>query len=243
MTYWRRKENIWCLWPARPVQLFEMIGGSYLGSSPQISYKRLLEELFKKHIAIHAWRYIPGLDHQAQSNEAWKEFRKSRENLENRVGCLPKSIRIGHSLGCKLHLLAPDGGRNSKGFISLSFNNFGANNSIPMLKKLAPKFGLQTEFTPNPKETMSLISKNYIQSKNLLIKFNNDNIDQSELLLDYLKGRDDDNSNELILEGDHLTPASTGISKNLLGNLVDNSYRYNNLKEVVKVITKWSESL
>ena len=76
MTQWRKINRTWCIWPSRPKELIEMIGGSYLGISPNISYKRLLEGLGKKNIAIHAWNYIPGFDHQAQANEAWKEFRE-----------------------------------------------------------------------------------------------------------------------------------------------------------------------
>ena len=127
MTQWRKINRTWCIWPSRPKELIEMIGGSYLGISPNISYKRLLEGLSKKNIAIHAWNYIPGFDHQAQANEAWKEFRECRFKLESRIGIKSyKPIRLGHSLGCKLHLISPDRGRISKLFIGLSFNNFKA---------------------------------------------------------------------------------------------------------------------
>ena len=125
MVKWRKIEKTWCSWPSKPSALIEMIGGSYLAATPNISYKTLLNCLSQRNIAIHAWSYIPSLDHQAQANEAWKDLRDCRLKLEARIGKISyEPIRIGHSLGCKLHLIAPDGGRKSKLFIGISFNNF-----------------------------------------------------------------------------------------------------------------------
>ncbi len=223
MHKWRLIKQTWCSWPSRPIGIIEMIGGSYLSTTPHISYKVLLEGLIKKQIAVHTWRYIPGLDHQSQANKAWLDFRICKQKLEGRVGKLPAPLRIGHSLGCKLHLLAPDLGRNSQAFIGLSFNNFNANQSIPMLNKVTKKLNIRTEFSPSPKETISLISKKYIQPRNLLIKFNNDNLDQTALLLNSLKHRSKDETISLELEGNHLTPANTGFKKRLLDSLTESS--------------------
>ena len=239
MYRWRLIKQTWCNWPAKPIGLIEMIGGSYLATTPHISYKLLLEGLIKKNIAIHTWRYVPGLDHQSQANEAWKEFRICKQKLESRVGKLSESLRVGHSLGCKLHLLAPDLGRNSKAFIGLCFNNFKAGESIPMLAKVSQKLNITTEFSPGPDETVSLIKNKYIQPKNLLIKFKEDTLDQTELLLNSLQSRINDDSEILELEGNHLTPASSGITQKVLEKwkgdlnksekiemLVDTIYRY-----------------
>ena len=122
MISFRRIGKTWCNWPNKPVGLIEMIGGTYLATSPHISYRRLLEGLVMQNLAIHAWSYIPGFDHQSQATKAWQSFRYCRNKLEKRIGNIPNVIRLGHSLGSKLHFLAPDGGRNSQGLISLSFN-------------------------------------------------------------------------------------------------------------------------
>ena len=55
MTRWRRLGNVWGLWPAQPIALVEMVGGSYLAASPQLSYRRLLEGLADHNLAVHAW--------------------------------------------------------------------------------------------------------------------------------------------------------------------------------------------
>ena len=114
MNSWRQQGNIWQLRPNRPQALVEFIGGSYLAATPQVSYRRLLEDLCGQGLAVHAWTYVPGFDHQSQAQQAWRDLRDARRKLEERCGVLPPSLRVGHSLGCKLHLLAPDGGRASR---------------------------------------------------------------------------------------------------------------------------------
>ena len=94
MSQWRRLSQAWVLWPAQPRAVIEMVGGSYLAASPQLSYRRLLEHLAERDLAVHAWSYVPGFDHQAQANQAWKAMRQCRQRLEARVGSLPPSIAL-----------------------------------------------------------------------------------------------------------------------------------------------------
>ncbi len=237
MTNWRKINQTWCSWPSKPKALIEMIGGSYLAASPNITYKRLLERLVEKNIAIHAWSYIPGLDHQAQANEAWKEFRQCRLKLESRIGETSYNpIRLGHSLGCKLHLIAPDGGRKSKSFIGLSFNNYKADKSIPILSKVKKRLNFETEFSPSPIETISIIVKNYLQKQNLLIKFSNDNLDQTSLLLENLKKRHNDDTRVIEISGNHLTPATQNIKDYILTDKLESNNQNNNLNTLVNTI-------
>ena len=131
MSKWRRLGDCWVLWPRQTRGVVEFLGGSYLAATPQISYRRLLEGLADQGLAVHAWSYVPGFDHQLQAREAWDAMRQARSRLEQRDGRRWTPVRLGHSLGCKLHLLAPDGGRGSRSLIALSFNNFTADQSIP----------------------------------------------------------------------------------------------------------------
>ena len=118
MSEWRQQGSIWQLRPPRPTAVVEFIGGSYLAATPQVSYRRLLEGLAARGLAIHAWTYVPGFDHQNQAQQAWKDLRDARRRLVDRSGPMPAPLRLGHSLGCKLHLLAPDGGRSCSGCCS-----------------------------------------------------------------------------------------------------------------------------
>jgi len=240
MQSWRQQGSIWQLRPSRPKGLVEFIGGSYLAATPQVSYRRLLEDLCSADLAVHAWAYVPGFDHQSQAKDAWMAFRQSRRQLEDRCGVLHAPLRLGHSLGCKLHLLAPDGGRGSHGLVALSFNNFQADRSIPLLGELAPRLGVETEFSPSPRETLRLITRHYIQEQNLVVRFGRDELDQSDDLLEALKQRTADNTEALQLPGDHLTPASAGLRRSLLGAWADDPKRVEVIRRLTQTIGQWA---
>ena len=239
MSTFRRIGDVSCQWPSRPIGLIELIGGSYISIKPEVTYKRLITGLLQRNFAVHSWSYIPNFDHQLQANQAWKNFRQSRKVLEKRVGLIPKSIRLGHSLGCKLQLLSPDGGRNCNGLVAISFNNFKADKSIPLLKKMSQKLNFQTEFSPSPSETLNLIRENYEQVNNLLIKFKNDNLDQNDLLFKSLKERPSDKSKIILLDDNHLTPVSVGLREKLLKSNFQSSSKYEKIDLLVDQVTHW----
>ena len=240
MSSWVRFRDCWTLYPRQPRGLVEFVGGSYLAATPQISYRRLLEGLAARGLAIHAWSYVPGFDHQLQAREAWSAMRASRSRLHDRFGQIPPLLRLGHSLGCKLHLLAPDGGRNCSGLVALSFNNFTADQSIPLLGVIAPSLGVNTEFSPSPKETLRLIERQYLQPRNQVVRFNSDQIDQSLDLITALQARKGDCSELLRLPGDHLTPASAGLRRQLLGDWAEGSDRQQQVNRLQDLITSWA---
>ena len=240
MKTFRSINDVFCQWPSKPVGLIEIIGGSYISIKPEVTYKRLISGFLQRNFAVHSWSYIPNFDHQSQANNAWKQFRLSRNILKKRVGLIKKSIRLGHSLGCKLHLLAPDGGRNCSGLVAISFNNFKADKSIPMFRKMSKRLNFQTEFSPSPIETLNLIKEHYEQVNNLLIRFKNDNLDQNNLLLKSLKERDSDKSEIVQLDGNHLTPVSLGLRERLLNSNLKSSLKYKRIDLIVDQINYWN---
>ncbi|MEO1001593.1 MAG: DUF1350 family protein [Cyanobacteria bacterium J06638_7] len=244
MARWRQQDQLWMLEPGvRPLGLVEFIGGSYLASNPQLSYRRLLEAVAQHGWRVHAWSYVPGFDHQAQANSAWRRFRAQRQALAELDAQPPgEPLRLGHSLGCKLHLLAPDGGRRSRGLAALSFNNFSAERSIPLLAELGQQFRFRSEFSPSPEETLRQAELNYRQPRNLLVRFSRDNIDQSRCLLGVLQARPDDASSLQELPGDHLTPASGGLRRQLLGGWADDPSRQRAIERLGAVILDWAAS-
>jgi hypothetical protein len=244
MAPWQQRDKLWCVEPSgSPRGLIEFIGGSYLAASPQLSYRRLLEALATQGWRGHAWSYVPGFDHQAQANAAWKRFREQRQALAE-LDALPagKPLRMGHSLGCKLHLLAPDGGRRNAALVALCFNNFSAERSIPLLAELGQQLRFRSEFSPSPEETLRQISATYLQPHNLLVRFSRDGIDQSSRLLGVLQARPGDDSTLLELPGDHLTPASGGLRKQVLGAWADDPARQRGMERLAQQISGWSES-
>ena len=234
MTRWRQRGDIWELEPAALERgTLEFIGGSYLAASPQLSYRRLLEALASLGWRVRAWSYVPGFDHQDQAILAWRRFRQLR-------GANGAVLRLGHSLGCKLHLLAPDGGRGSSALVALSFNNFSAERSIPLLAELGQQFNFRSEFSPSPEQTLKQVALTYRQPRNLLVRFNRDQIDQSKRLLGVLQARPDDASELQELPGDHLAPASAGLRQNLLGKWADDPARQQALERIARTIDTWA---
>ena len=260
---WRQRGSLWRLSPGAgsPQGLIEFIGGSYLAATPQVSYRRLLEALAARGWQIHAWSYVPGFDHQLQANEAWRLFRQERQRwLESHpadlsreggptagpdaasshgTGVAPAVLRLGHSLGCKLHLLAPDAGRGCDALAALAFNNFSAERSVPMLAEVGQQFGFRSEFSPSPAETLRLVSSQYRQPRNLLVRFERDGLDQSGRLLAALRQRPDDASTLLECPGDHLTPASAGLRRRLLGDWADDPARQRQIDGLARRIEQW----
>ena len=243
MLRWRCSGDLWLLDPPpgsgqrQTPPLLEFIGGSYLAATPQISYRRLLESLAQLGWQIRAWSYVPGFDHQQQANTAWRRFRELRQQ----GGSPPELVvRLGHSLGCKLHLLAPDNGRGSNALVALSFNNFSAERSVPLLAELGQQFGFRSEFSPSPAATLEQVRQVYRQNRNLLVRFASDGIDPSARLLDALRARPGDASELLELPGDHLSPASGGLRRQLLGAWADDPGRGRRIEQLAERISGWA---
>ncbi|MCP9774665.1 DUF1350 family protein [Cyanobium sp. WAJ14-Wanaka] len=241
MGRWRQQGDIWLLEPSlgSAMGTIEFIGGSYLAAKPQLSYRRMLEALGEQGWRLAAWSYVPGFDHQAQANQAWRQFRQLKATGYHRDPQQPL-MRLGHSLGCKLHLLAPDGGRGCSGLAALSFNNFSAERSVPLLAEMGQQFGFRSEFSPSPAETLEQVAQHYGQARNLLVRFSKDSIDQSMGLLEVLQSRPNDQSTLKTLAGDHLTPASAGLRQNLLGSWADDPKRQAVINELCQLIRGWS---
>ncbi len=240
MFFSRFHFNTFCYWPSNPKKIIEFIGGSYLASKPDITYKRFIENLLKRNFAVHAYQYIPQFDHQELSYKAWKDFKSCKILLFKRLNKKINTIRIGHSLGCKLHLISPDGGRNCEKFISISFNNFGANKSIPFLKNISKNLDFRTEFSPSPKRTLKIIENTYTQNKNLLIKFDSDKLDQTQTLLSSLKNRGNDYSRGVLLKGNHTLIASAGIREDLLGKWADDNLKRKTIEKISELVDNFS---
>jgi len=83
---------------------------------------------------------------------------------------------------------------------------------------------------------LRIIEKTYNQKNNLLIKFNSDELDQTDKLLSCLKARKEDNSKGIILKGTHTIIASAGLRENLLGDWADDDFKKNTIKKISNLI-------
>lgn len=219
---WQEISGNWVLLPPQPIGIIHFLGGAFVATAPQLTYRFLLEHLEKQGYIIIATPFLNTLDHKAIAISVLNRFESIIERLKLLekidTGYLP-IYGIGHSMGCKLHLLIGSLFNEERaGNILISFNNYPLKQAIPFFDKtISPLLGgikntweidhsLDFEFTPSPEETETIIRENYQIRRNLLIKFRNDEIDQTLSLNPILKTRFPDMISLLNLEGNHLTP-------------------------------------
>lgn len=217
--HWRQLGRVWLALPPQPVGIIQFIGGNGLAVQPQWSYQRLLRSFEARGWGVLTWAYRLSLDHQQQADQAFLDLERVLQR-EPGLTRLPL-LRVGHSLGCKLMLLAPDEGLGCGGAAMLAFNNYSAGRSIPLVSQLGPSLGFTVEFNPPPRRTMELVAERYRQPRNLLVRFRDDTIDQSLRLYAQLQARSGDQSQLVVLPGKHTTPASAGLRQQILGTAED----------------------
>jgi hypothetical protein len=86
------------------------------------------------------------------------------------------------------------------------------------------------------------VGRSYRQPRNLLVRFRRDDLDQSRRLLAVLQERPDDATTLLELPGDHLTPASAGLRRSLLGDWADDPARQRQIERLAEAILAWGSS-
>ncbi|NMF58523.1 DUF1350 family protein [Pseudanabaena yagii] len=207
---WKQVEENWVLTPAKPKGVIHFLGGAFFAAAPQVAYSRVLEQLAQNNYAIVATPFLNNtFDHRQIARDVHTSFRKARSKLF--LDYFPV-FGMGHSMGCKIHLLINSLYKPTRaGNIYIAYNNYSADRSIPFFKELSntiPEMS-SMEFTPTPKETEQLVSANYQTTHNLLIKFIDDDIDEIFSLADLLKQKFPKTVSLQTLEGTHLT--SMGI--------------------------------
>jgi hypothetical protein len=210
---WQEFSGNWVYIPSRPKGIVHFIGGAFIGAAPHLTYRSLLEDTSKKGYAIVATPFINTFDHREIARNVLESFEWCVEQLQM-AGKLPNRYLpvygLGHSMGCKLHLLIGSlFSVERAGNILISFNNFPARRSIPFAENLPDDFDF--DFSPNPKQTNDIISRKYQVRRNLLIKFKQDNLDQTLSLNPILQQLFSNMVTVKILPGNHLTPLSQNV--------------------------------
>ena len=187
---------------SRPSSIILFLGGAVLGSYPHIAYSELLHRISDMtNAAILAVPYEIGINHLDIAKSCEKLFQKAiryvdqnmyhqPSSAEAAIDSLPK-YALGHSLGCKLHVIRmaaiPNSGQELRGIGYISFNNYGLANSISMGRSFANQLngqpaqqsnnepmmdvvfsfmeqaaqGIGIDFTPSPADTERIISMKF----------------------------------------------------------------------------------
>ena len=213
---WQEVSGNWVYLPRQEIKgIVHFLGGAFVATAPQVSYRSILEELSQAGFAIIATPFLNTFDHFAIAREALNRFETVVERLQktNKLsgGYLP-IYGIGHSMGCKLHLLIGSlYDVERAGNILISFNNYPVSRAVPFMEQfnIAPVFSV--EFAPSPIETEELIAKHYNVRRNLLLKLTQDELDQTVNLNSILKNRFSNMVTLRTLTGTHLTPLSQNV--------------------------------
>jgi esterase/lipase len=217
---WQEISGNWVLLPDRPTAIIHFLGGAFVATAPQVTYRRLLERLAMEGYAIVATPFVNTFDHKAIAQTTLRNFNRALEKLYEtslRKRYLP-IYGVGHSMGCKLHLLIGSLFPTERaGNVLISFNNFSARDAVPLMEQfssvflqISPDFSM--EFTPSPQETNQLVAQNYQVRRNLLVKFKNDTLDQTTPLEKILHGRFPGMIVSQALSGNHLTPLGGDVT-------------------------------
>ncbi|MGK7873708.1 MAG: DUF1350 family protein [Xenococcaceae cyanobacterium] len=213
---WQEISGNWVLIPRQPIGIVHFLGGAFVAAAPNLTYRWLLEQLGKEGYAIIATPFVNTLDHTAIARNVLNRFESILERLQATNVLVQRYLPIygmGHSMGCKLHLLIGSlFSVERAGNILISFNNYPARRAIPFVEQLEINPAFNVEFTPSPVETNELIAKSYEIRRNLLIRFNNDDIDQTVSLNPVLQTRFPNMVALLTLPGNHLTPLGQDIN-------------------------------
>ena len=250
---WQEISGNWVLVPDRPIAIIHFLGGAFVATAPQLTYRRLLEFLGAQGYVVVATPFVNTFDHVEIAKSVLKSFDRTLDLLHDRI-LQRRSLPIygmGHSMGCKLHLLIGSLFRVERaGNILISFNNYSAQQAVPLVEQFTQFFSPQTlsiEFTPSPQETNQIISDRYQVRRNLLIKFSDDTIDQTLPLAQLLEDCFPTMIATRRIRGNHLTPLGPDV-KWQAGNTFTpfdaigqwmRQELYRELQQLEKIILQW----
>ena len=208
---WQEISGSWVYLPdCELLGIVHFLGGAFVATAPQLSYRSFLEQISQAGFAIIATPFLNTLDHLAIAREVLNRLETVIDRLQktNKLGKRYLPIYgIGHSMGCKLHLLIGSLYEVERaGNILISFNNYPASRAIPFMEQFNIAPAIDVEFVPSPTETERLIAQHYKIRRNLLIKFTQDEIDQTVQLNPVLQQRFPKLIALINLPGNHLTP-------------------------------------
>lgn len=142
---WEEIAGNWLLVPRHPIAIIHFLGGAFVSAAPQLTYRWLLEQLAKQGYAIIATPFDSAFnrnsfDHGAIARSTLLRFESALEYMQERrlLGNALPIYGLGHSLGCKLHVLNNslfDADRT--GNILMAFNNYPAKRAIPFYDQVS----------------------------------------------------------------------------------------------------------
>ncbi|XP_022739619.1 uncharacterized protein LOC111291820 isoform X6 [Durio zibethinus] len=218
---WSQVEGAWVLKPkgSKPKSVVHFVGGIFVGAAPQLTYRLFLERLSEKGALVIATPYASGFDYFFIADEVQFKFDRCLRFLQDTVHDLP-------TFGSRYAV-------QRSGNVLMAFNN-KAEMTLKQIESLSPPIMKQVlplveqlpplymdlvkgreDFSPKPEETRRLIKSYYGISRNLLIKFKDDSIDETPNLAQVLSSESAISSmldmSIRLLPGDHGLPLQQAL--------------------------------
>ena len=145
MGKWEEQDGNYILRPPdgmTPRALIHFLGGAIVGTSPDLTYRYLLERLAERGYLIVATSYNTSFDYLRICDQVISSFERVAPSLARQYGAVPV-IGVGHSCGALLHLLItclfPDTPRAAN--VLISYLNRSVPDAVPFLDEFfAPLF-------------------------------------------------------------------------------------------------------
>src|SRR4028119_1923299 len=143
---WQEVSGSWVLIPQNPKGIVHFLGGAFVATAPQVTYRWLLEQLGHQGYVVIATPFVNTLDHTAIARDVLNRFETTLDRLQATAILRKRYLPIygvGHSMGCKLHLLIGSlFSVERAGNILISFNNYAARDAIPLVDQFTPAFAV-----------------------------------------------------------------------------------------------------
>ena len=199
---WRSLANNWTLQPQHPKAIVHFLGGAFVGATPHLIYDALLSSLARSGYCVVATPFLTDPNHGQIATSVATSFQTVLATLPTRD--VPV-FGLGHSLGCKLHILnscreySQTSLPRRAGNILMAYSNASFRGDLPAWVPM--------EFEPSPTETEATIARYYTLDRTLLIKFQRDTIDNIAALKQQLGRKLGSSVEYQLLPGDHGTCA------------------------------------
>ena len=135
---WQEISGGLVLIPSHPIVVIHFIGGAFVVTAPNFTYRWLLEELGKSGYAVIATSFANTLDHVTIARSVLNRFENILDYLHSKTILKQRYLPIYgivHSMGCKLYLLIGSLFEVERaGNILISFDKNPVRRAIPFLE-------------------------------------------------------------------------------------------------------------
>ncbi len=80
---WKEISGNWVLIPRHPIGIVHFLGGAFVATAPQVTYRWLLEQLAAKNYAVVATPFVNTLDHAAIAQSVLQSFERTLDQLHS----------------------------------------------------------------------------------------------------------------------------------------------------------------